>query len=110
MTYDWFDRVMFGLLWLLAAAVAVLLVWGGWAIYQEVTEAEAGVITNLEYSPPYTTTSCVSTGRVTTCTPITHPECYGVDYADGDDTGNDCTDPTTWESLEIGDWYEQKED
>jgi hypothetical protein len=92
---------------ILSGAAAAVLALAAWAIYAEVTEAKAGYVTDLDYDPAYTTTTCTTTNRVTTCTPTTHPECYGVEYVDGDESGDDCAAPATWDDLELGDWYEQ---
>lgn len=90
-----------------AALVVALLVLLGIEIHSEVVEPDAGAITELAYDPAWVQTQCTSTGRVTTCTPIYHDECWRVEYADGDRNGDACVREETWQALTVGAWFEK---
>lgn len=90
-----------------AAIVVALLVVVGVEMHSEAVEPEAGAITELEYDPAWVQTVCTSTGRVTTCTPIYHDECWRVEYADGDRHGDACIGEDTWQTLTVGTWFEK---
>lgn len=103
---DWIDDT--GVLGAaVAALIAVVVGFLAWAVWSELTEPKAGTVTDLDYHPEWTQQQCTTSQGVTTCTPITHPECYAVVYTDGGETGDDCAPPVVWEDLRVGDWYEQ---
>ena len=83
-------------------AVVALVTWG---IYTEITEPDSGTVTAKRYHPMYVTTQCTTSGKVTTCIPTTHPECYEIEYRNGNDTGDACVAPAEYPSYAIGDQY-----
>lgn len=99
---DWDDLVLW-FLGLLGAGIVALL---AWVIYHEIVEPDSGTITKMTYHPAYTSVQCTTSGKVTTCIPTTHPECYEVVYSPGgDDWGDACVAPADWPRYRVGDHY-----
>ena len=87
---------------LFAGVVALI----GWAIWHESVEPDHGTITKMEYRQPYGTTQCTTSGRTTTCVPVTHPECYYVRYEpNADEWGDACVAPADWPRYRVGGHY-----
>lgn len=72
----------------------------------EASEPGTGTVTGVEYFPSYTTTSCTTVGKVTTCTPITISECFEIRYEAPDGArGDACVDPYSFREYAVGDDY-----
>jgi hypothetical protein len=107
--FDWRED-RFGAIILTGVTALILAVFAlmGWAIHHEMTEPESGTVTELEYSPAHTTITCTTSGKVTTCTPITTSECYRVVYENGDEWGDACVAPNEFPLYQVGDQYPRR--
>lgn len=81
------------------ALLAVVFSLFGYAIWFEVNDPGHGTVTSKHYRP--SSISC--TGHPIMCT--THPECYELDYTDGQHDGDVCVAPAEYEQYKIGDYY-----
>lgn len=92
---------------------AVVVVGGlgflGWTVYSELTEPDAGTVTELYYEPAYYDTDCYYSNNQYRCDTTYYPECYTVWFEDAEGNEADhCVKPGTFENLEIGDYYEKE--
>lgn len=86
-------------------AVVAALTWAVVVLVQEAAEPDSGIITGKEYHAESTWIWCHPVGKATLCTPQTTPECYEIDYADGDSTGDACVSSDEYRTYEIGGRY-----
>lgn len=93
---SWGDRILFGVVGLVVAAVVGLL---GYMIWFWVNDPGHGTITGKSYHAAWI--SCG--GKPIICT--THPECYEVDYNDGHHDGSRCLSQGEYNSYKVGDYY-----
>lgn len=87
------------------AIIAGVIIWIGYAIYHEINEPTSGTVTKVEYEPATTTVTCTQSGKTTVCTPHTTPECYRIEYDNGDDWGDACVSSWQFRQYRPGDHY-----
>lgn len=99
------DPMLTAIGWSLGLTAAGVLTWVGVEIHAESVEPKSGVVTSTAYHPPTTTIVCTPSGQTTVCSPIVTPECYEVQYRDGDRDGDACVDPISWREFKAGDEF-----
>lgn len=96
------DRVEVGVLAGLVALLAATCGGVGWVLIEDAQDPDSGTIISKQYSPATSTMVCSPVGKTTICNAIPIPECWQLTFHDGDDSGDVCVDPVTWERIEVG--------
>ena len=96
------DRVEVRVLAGMGALLAAVCGGVGWLLIEDAQDPDSGTVISKQYSPATATLICTNTGKVSVCNPIPIPECWGLTFHDGDDSGDVCVDPVTWERTEVG--------
>lgn len=90
---------------LVGALIAAVLVGIGYVIWFEANDPGHGTITEKKFRPAYTTTQCTTVGKVTSCVPVQHAECYLIGYTDGRHDGDACVPALEYDRYRIGEQY-----
>lgn len=64
-----------------------------------------GTVVDKSHRDAYSTVVPVKVGKITTMQTQHHPECWKV-KVEGEHSGSDCIDKATWDSLHVGDHYD----
>lgn len=102
MERDYVTPITLGALGVLLAGVIGLM---AYAIHHEATEPTSGTVTSVEHQPAHTTVTCTTSGKTTTCVPVTTPECYRIEYDNGSDRGDACVSHEHFPLYHVGDHY-----
>lgn len=90
---------------LIGAVVAGILGFAAWGLYEHWTAPTKGTVHNKLYQPAYTSVSCSTVGKSTTCYPIYHPADYEFDLYDGSQHGWRWVTPAAYDRYAVGQWY-----
>ena len=102
MRFETEEKVTFGILGGLLAAVTLVT---GYLICEDAQDPTAGTVISKEHTDAWTQVACTTVGKVTTCNPVYWPECWGITFSDGSDTGDTCVTREQFDNYQIGGQY-----
>lgn len=99
----WVLNVGFGLV--VAIIVVAVVVAIGFGIYLRVTAPTKGTIHGRGYTAPYTSESCTTVNKQTSCVPVYHGADYEFDLYDGKNHGWRSVSPADYARYHVGDYF-----
>lgn len=95
--------ILMGFLALIALALVGVLICGVFWLFAHTNGIHEGSVSEKGHHDAYSSVVC-SGGKVTICTPVSHPESWDVTISKGEDSNTFSIPESKWNSISKGDY------